>query len=271
MRKVIRQCLICIHWEGAPFKTPLFAPIPEYILYANIPPFTYVGVDCLGPLFIKDNADDRRKNWVCLFTCLSIRAVHLELVESMKTTNFPLCLRRFIARRGTPGLAISDNASQIKLVDNVMQQVWMETTKNVDVQSFVSNQGITWNYIIEYAPWKGGFYERLVGMAKRALRKSLGRCCITCAELRTLLAEIEAMLNSRPIVYVDDDINSQEAITPAHFLSINHKTGIPDVEDSVDFKEGPTKIINENWKKGQNNLRILTRIKRTAYSSDEKR
>ena len=133
VRKAIRQCLICIHWEGAPFKTPLFAPIPEYILYANIPPFTYVGIDYLGPLFIKDNADDRRKNWVCLFTCLSIRAVHLELVESMTTTNFLLCLRRFIARRGIPRLVISDNASQIKLGDNVMQQVWMETKKNVDV------------------------------------------------------------------------------------------------------------------------------------------
>ena len=55
---------------------------------------------------------------------------------------------------------------------------------------------------------RAGFYERLVGLTKRALRKSLGKCCTTSVDLRTLLAEIEAILNSRPLVHVGDDINS---------------------------------------------------------------
>ena len=118
----------------------------------------------------------------------------------MSIENFLLCLRRFISRRGTPHLIISDNASQIKSGHTVIQKMWMETTKNLGVQSFVSNKGIRWKYIIEYAPWKGGFYQRLIGMTKRALRKSLGRCSITNVELRTLLSEIEAMFTSRPLV-----------------------------------------------------------------------
>ena len=111
--KVIRNCLICIHWEGGPSKTPPFAPNPDYITTGNVPAFTYAGIDNLGPLLVKDN-DDLTKNWVCLFTCLNVRAIHLELIGIMSTESFLFCVRRFIARSGTPKFIISDNASQLK-------------------------------------------------------------------------------------------------------------------------------------------------------------
>ena len=108
VRKVLRQCLICIHWEGGPFRTPNFSEFPDFVLSDSAPPFTFVGIDYLGPLFVKD--DKTTKNWICLFTCLNVRAVHLELISDMTTVNFLLCVRRFIARRGTPSLIISDNS-----------------------------------------------------------------------------------------------------------------------------------------------------------------
>ena len=201
VRRVVRQCLICIHWEGGPFKTPPFAPLPDFVVTANTPPFSYIGIDYLGPLFIKDAVDGSwAKNWVCLFTCLTIRAVHLEVVESMSAGNFLLCVRRFVSRRGTPLLIVSDNASQIKMGSEIMERIWMESTRNEEVQSFMSGKGITWKFVTEYAPWQGGFYERLVGMTKRSLRKSLGRSKVSGSELYTLITEIEAMLNSRPLV-----------------------------------------------------------------------
>ena len=266
VRKVIRQCLICIHWEGGPFKTPPFAPLPNYVVTANTPPFSYVGIDYLGPLFIKDNIEgSRKKNWVCLFTCLTIRAVHLELVDSMSTENFLLCVRRFIARRGTPLLIVSDNASQIILGSEIIEKIWMQATRHEDVQSFMSSNGIQWKFVTEYAPWQGGFYERLVGMTKRALRKSLGRSKVNGNELYTLLTEIEAMLNSRPLVYLNDDINSGEAITPAHFLSANIRTGIPDINDEYEPKELSWTMIVENWKKGQMKLQCFWEMWTTDY------
>ena len=68
VRRIIRQCLICIHWEGGPFKTPPFAPFPDYVVSSDNPPFSFIGLDYLGPLVIDDD-DVIRKNWICLFTC----------------------------------------------------------------------------------------------------------------------------------------------------------------------------------------------------------
>ena len=97
------------------------------------------------------------------------------------------------------------------------------------------------------------------------IRKSLGRSKVNGNELYTLLTEIEAMLNSRPLVYLNDDINSGEAITPAHFLSANIRTGIPDISDEYEPKELSWKMIVENWKKGQMKLQCFWEIWTTDY------
>ena len=76
-----------------------------------------------------------------------------------------------------------------------------------EVQNYVSNSGIEWSFIVELVPWMGGFYERLVGLVKRSLRKSVGRNLLTDTQLETLIKEIEAVVNSRPLVYVGDDID----------------------------------------------------------------
>ena len=72
----------------------------------------------------------------------------------------------------------------------------------------------------------GKFYERLVGTTKISLRKSIGRMSLTSSQLQTILTEIEALINTRPLVYVDNDLDNQ-IITPVYFLSINKKTGTP--------------------------------------------
>ena len=72
----------------------------------------------------------------------------------------------------------------------------------------------------------GGFYERLVGITKMSLRKSIGRVSLTSSQLQTILTEIKAVINTRPLVYVDNNLENQ-IIPPAHFLSINIKAGIP--------------------------------------------
>jgi hypothetical protein len=60
-------------------------------------PFSGVGLDFMGPLYVKTSNDD---NKVCMFTCIVTRAIHLELVHDMNTIEFLLCFRRFIAQRG---------------------------------------------------------------------------------------------------------------------------------------------------------------------------
>lgn len=72
----------------------------------------------------------------------------------------------------------------------------------------------------------GQFYEGLVGVVKRSLRKSFGRELLTLIHLQTSVKEIEAVVNSRPLVYVVDDLNSSITPTPYHFLTLNPQTGI---------------------------------------------
>ena len=83
-----------------------------------------------------------------------------------------------------------------------------------EVSEFVAYQGIQWKFIIELAPWMEGFYKRLIGLTKRALKKTIGKKCLTERQLVTILTEAEAVLNSRPLIYVDDNINSSSALTP---------------------------------------------------------
>ena len=118
---------------------------------------------------------------------------------------------------------------------------------------FVANEGITWKYIVEFAPWMGGFYERLVELVKRTLRKAIGRTSLTNKQLLTVLKESEAVVNSRPLVYVGDDIQSHIPLNPAYFLSLNPRIGILniDADDDNDFNpnRNAANELLQSWKK----------------------
>ena len=106
----------------------------------------------------------------------------------------------------------------------------------------------------------GGFYERLVGLTKRALRKTIVKQSLTEKQLVTVLTEVEAVINSRPLSYVDGDINSSIILTPSHFLSFHSQHVIPDLVDETDPEFNPTKRVSTSqqllqiWKHGQKQL-----------------
>ena len=100
IKKILRKCLICIRHQGGPYKLKPMAPWPKSKVCES-PAFTNIGIDYFGPLYVK-NGNSFKKNWVCIFTCISVRAIHLELVDDMSTEEFLAALRRFIARRARP-------------------------------------------------------------------------------------------------------------------------------------------------------------------------
>ena len=102
--------------------------------------------------------------------------------------------------------------------------------------SYAVNENIQWTFTIELAPWMGGFYERHVGIVKRSLRKAIGKVFLTSEQLLTILKEAEAVTNSRPLVYVGEDINSYMTLKPAHFLTLNPSTR--DDTDDIDNNPG---------------------------------
>jgi IS30 family transposase len=174
------------------------------------PPFTHVGLDNFGPLFATEGTSASKK-WVSLFTCLTTRAVHLELVESQSAEHFLTALRRLIAVRGLPGTVVRDNASQFKCIAGIF--------KELEVKS------IKFDFIPAFAPWQGGVYERMVQTVKACLKKTLGRARVSSDQLRTILTEVAAIVNSRPLICVGE---SATVLTPASFLQLNPRTTLVD-------------------------------------------
>ena len=144
---------------------------------------------------------------------------------------------------------------------STVDEAWEFATTSYDMQSYIANEGIKWSFIIELAPWMGGFYERLVGLVKQSLRKSIGKICLNTVQLETILTEVEAVVNSRPLVYVGADLNSGFALTPGDFLSLNPNTGVPCLatehqQQDPDFllRLSSSKRLLETWRKGQKHL-----------------
>ena len=268
---VIRKCTICRRHEGGPYKMPVMAPLPKSRVTSAVP-FSRTGLDYLGPMYIK-TVDGQRKVWVCLFTCMVTRAIHLELLQDMSAEEFLLGFRRFISTRGSPNEITSDNAKQFKTASQVLDVLWKNVTKCDEVQNYASNIGVKWTFIVELAPWMGGFYERMVGLVKRALRKSINRRLLSYVQLQTVIKEVEAVVNARPLVYVGGDIDSSITLSPRHFLTLNPDTGIPEVEASTnDLEYTPYEStagrLLQLWKKGQRLLDMFWKIWRDEYANE---
>ncbi|GBM97524.1 hypothetical protein AVEN_73475-1, partial [Araneus ventricosus] len=184
IKKIIKTCIICQRFS---VKQPeiLEGTLPEdRVKNASI--FEVIGVDVACPLIIKES----KKVWILIITCAVYRAVHLELLMSLSTDNFILALRRFIARRGRPSTIYSDTGTNFIGMDNSLETINLR-------RSETSFTPITSKFIPPAAPWWGGFWERLICLLKRILRKVLVRTSLNYQEMETVLCDCESQLNSR--------------------------------------------------------------------------
>ena len=154
-------------------------------------------------------------------------------MEDQTTQAFLRAFRRFISRRGVPECIISDNAKTLKAGAQEPQTMKNQVLKPNASQQFLANHNITWKFITERAPWWGGFYERLVGLVKRCLKKTLGKAYLNMIELNSILIEVEAVLNICPLTYPYVDINDASPLTPSHFLCGHRLLTLPDTRVSV--------------------------------------
>ena len=216
-KKVLRRCIICKKLEGLPFKPFTCHDLPP-VRVEEGPPFINTGIDFAGPLYVVDRKSNPKTNfkvYVCLFTCAATRAVHLELVEKLDISSFLRAFRRFSARRGLPRTLLSDNATTFKAASKDIRRIILSR----EVQTYLSDRGISWHFIVQRAAWHGAIWERLVRSVKRCLRKVIGRASIIIEELQTLLVEIEGIINSRPLTYVYDDLSGVSyPLTPSQLI-----------------------------------------------------
>ena len=192
------------------------APLPESRLPLQSPPFSNTGVDYFGPMQVK-RGRGTEKRWVCLFTCLTTRAIHLELVASLETNSFILALRRFASRRGSPLTMTSDNGTNFRGADRELKEA-VAALDHTNIADTLATKGIKWNFNPPEGPHFGGVWERLVRSVKTTLRVILGNSTYREDVLHTALTEAESIINSRPLTALSDSPVDYEALSPNHFL-----------------------------------------------------
>ncbi|CAJ0591193.1 unnamed protein product [Cylicocyclus nassatus] len=251
VRKTLNSCMICKRWHAKPYLYPNSPSLP-LCRSSSSRPFEHVGIDFAGPFYVRAMEDSTIKVWTCLFTCMVTRAVHLEMVESLSAEAFVNSLRRFVARRGVPTSIISDNATNFQLGQEIIND---QTAQNeiADVSTFntfLSKNQIKWKFITPLSPWKGGFYERLVGIMKLCLRKIIGRRQLAAPSFQTFLSEAEAMINTRPLAYAGSDVDDSLIIRPIDFLIPHAQLNLIKEQDERMEQECHTRD-NENETNGE--------------------
>ncbi|KHJ85052.1 integrase core domain protein, partial [Oesophagostomum dentatum] len=227
--KYVRKCVTCKRCNGLPYGAPPMPPLPRDRV-AVTKPFQNSACDFLGPF----ESTTKEKMYVCLYTCLTTRAVHLEVVENMSTGAFLNCLKRFISRRGVPDLMRSDCGTNFKLGHKIIDTLYeSDETTGDSVMSYCANRRITWIFNPPAAPWMGGVWERLVRTVKQAFQKTIGRRKLTFAQMCTVIAEIEAVINTRPLTKVNLTEISELPIRPIDFLQRGLRFSLPTSQEGT--------------------------------------
>uniref|UniRef100_A0A5S6QKN7 Integrase catalytic domain-containing protein n=1 Tax=Trichuris muris TaxID=70415 RepID=A0A5S6QKN7_TRIMR len=247
VKRIIKDCRICRRFTSTHY-TQQMAPLPEDRI-TQAYPFERTGLDFAGPLYVK-RGRSVKKVYICLFTCMTIRAIHLELVTDMSTGQFLLAFRRFVAHRGNPATLQSDNSKTFKAADRELRQLFNRQSIN-EIRRELCSKGVTWKFITERAPWTGGYWERLVRSVKTPLRKVLGHALLTEQEITTVLTEVEARVNSRPLTFIGEDPKDMNVLTPFHFLIGREFRALPDqvaTEESVIMIPQSGDEMRQRWR-----------------------
>ncbi|GFU62316.1 integrase catalytic domain-containing protein [Trichonephila clavipes] len=154
-------------------------------------------------------------------------ATHFEVVSDLTTDSFLASLRRFIARRSKPATIWSDNATNFKGAKNVLD-ILLKICQSDPVQKYSAKEGIEWKFIPPASPHFGGLWEANIKSMKKILLKVTKSTVLTFEELTTLVAQIEAVLNSRPLCPLSADPADLQPLTPGHFLVGAPLLGIPE-------------------------------------------
>jgi hypothetical protein len=215
VKSVIFSCMDCKRRTVQP-RVPLMADLPLPRLNGFTRPFQFTGLDFFGPMTAK-RARSRVKRWGCIFTCMTTRAIHLELVDSLSTDDFIMPLRCFVSRRGIPSEIYSDNGTNLRGAERELGDNFKQLDQD-KIHDFLLRNNTEWHFITPHAPHFGGVWESLVKSVKKALKAVLKEQVVTESVLRTTLIEVEAIINSRPLTYNSSDANDLTALTPGHFL-----------------------------------------------------
>ena len=234
-KRIVRECMVCFKFKPT-IPQALMGNLPEPRVTPK-PPFLHTGVDYAGPFLIKDRKGrgcKTQKCYLCLFVCLTTKAVHLELVTELSTPAFLETFQRFIARRGKPSHVYSDNGRNFIGASNELKELGQFLVSNCKSlkEKLELTHNIKWYFIAAYSPHQGGLWEAGVKSAKHHIKRVTSGITLTFENFYTVITQIESILNSRPLTPMSSDPNDLEVLTPAHFLIGRsfHSIPYPDVQ-----------------------------------------
>jgi hypothetical protein len=228
---MLRQCVKCKRLRGKE-QCQIMGVLPEDRLKVQ-PPFSSIGVDVFGPWEVitrkTRGGAANSKRWAALFTCLSTRAVHIEVLESMSTSSFINAFRRLVALRGKVNIIRSDQGTNFVGAEKLIK-------------------GVKWIFNTPHASHMGGVWERMIGVSRRVLDAMFQENSknITHEVLVTLMAEVSAVINSRPITEVSTDPEDPVILSPAMLLT-HRGAEVQQNLTNIDIRD----LYREQWKRVQ--------------------
>lgn len=189
-------------------------------------------MDYAGPLTLRTyrgRGAKTYKGYFIIFVCLSTSAIHLEVSTDYSTDGFLAAYKRFTGRRGLCSTITSDCGTNLVGADEELKRLFDASSNEwIRLATLLANDGVTWKFNPPSAPHFGEKWEAGVKSVKHHFRRVLGDATLTYEELTTLLAQIEAILNSRPLTALTDDPSDISALTPGHFLVGSALNTIPE-------------------------------------------
>ncbi|XP_053690797.1 uncharacterized protein LOC128739342 [Sabethes cyaneus] len=259
-RKVRSHCQICKNLRAAPHP-PLMGDLPKARLAAFTRPFSFVGVDYFGPLTV---VVGRRieKRWGVLVTCLTTRAVHLEIAHTLSADSCIMALRNFMARRGKPLKIISDRGTNFTATNKELMAALKMMDQDKVLQEIISPE-TEWQFLPPSSPHMGGSWERLVQIVKTNLLQINQQRPLTDEILRNLLTEIENLINSRPLTHVPVDNPEAPVLTPNHFI-LGSSSGLKPASNLNDS----ALVLRRSWRTSQIEANVFWRRWLRDYMPD---
>ena len=210
--QIIKSCDNCKIYFSQRYHVPATPPLPEFRV-SDVDPFTFVGVNMTGHFYVKVGTETV-KRFVVLFTCCSSRAISVEIAEDASAEAFARCFLRHVSRRGSPRLLLSDNGTNLVHFSKDLLSISDQSfTKDLLVK-----ERVEWQFIPVRAAFMGGMWERMIGLFKTVLKRSIGHSLLSLDEFITVCAYAEASCNDRPLYYSSRQDTGTIPLTPNQLI-----------------------------------------------------
>ena len=195
--RILKHCVPCrrANWCA---KQQRQADLSEDCVTPGQLPFTFTGLDCFGPILTRIGRR-HSKRWGCLFTCLTTRAIHLEVLSCLDAPALLRAIRRFMARRGKPSVLRSDCGTNLVRVERELREAAEAWNSDGPFPAALADDRIQWRFNPPGTPHMGGAWERQIRTVKRIMQTTIGEQVLDDDRLLTLFCEVEHTVNSRPI------------------------------------------------------------------------